>query len=149
MAFIFENRGALNFDLEFLDYGRGQLRPAKNAFSNSYNFDFENNEVREQFRPVLNLRVGGEFLITKEIFIRGGFGLLPQPFKRDIDNFSGINKTFALGLGYEKGRLNLDISLRTFNFNEDYYAFDPSQLDNLTTFSTWSNTVAFSLAYRF
>lgn len=149
MAFIFENRGALNFDLEFLDYGRGQLNAAANASINSYDFEFENNEVQAQFRPVLNLRIGGEYLITREVFIRGGFGLLPQPYQREINNFSGINKTFALGLGYEKGPLNLDMSFRSFNFNEDYYAFDPSQLDNLATFKTWSNTIVVSASYRF
>jgi len=149
MAYIFENRGALNFDLEYLNYSRGQLRQATNAFPTSYNFEFENNEVQEQFRSVLNLRVGGEILISKEIFIRGGFAMLPQPFKRDVETFSGMNKTFAVGLGYEKDRLNLDLSFRSYNFNEDYYAFDPSQIENLTTFRTWSNSVTVSLAYRF
>lgn len=149
LAFIFENRGALNFDLEFLDYGRGQLRPANNAFLGSYDFAFENEEIRTILRPTLNLRVGGELKITQEIFVRGGFGLLPQPYRRDVNNFSGLNKTFALGLGYEKDRLNLDLSFRSFNFNEDYYAFDPTQVENLATFRTWANVVTFSLAYRF
>jgi long-subunit fatty acid transport protein len=147
-AFIFENRGAVNIDLEFLDYGRGKLRPAANAFMGSYDFAFENEDIRAVLRPTLNLRVGGELKITQEIFIRGGLALLPQPFNKDISTISGLNKTFAIGLGYEKNKINLDISFRSFNFNEDYYAFDPSQLQNLTTFRTWVNVVAFSLAYR-
>jgi long-subunit fatty acid transport protein len=149
VAFIFENRGALNFDLELLDYGRGQLRPAEDAPLNSYDFSFENDQVALQFRPVLNLRIGGEYLLTRTLFIRGGFGLLPQPYEKEIKNFSGINKTFAIGLGYEKDGFNLDLSFRAFNFNEDYYAFDPSQEDNLTTFQIWSYTAALSASYRF
>lgn len=149
LAYIFDNRGAINFDLEFVNYPGGRLRADPSGMYGNYAFDFENMEIRNQYRPVLNLRVGAEYLLSQEVFLRGGFALLPQPFREDINNKSEINKTIALGIGWERKNIMIDLSYRAVNMNTDYFAFDPTQEDNRTLFTTWSHVVTFSAAFRF
>lgn len=149
MAYIFDYRGAINIDAEFVDYGRGRISQPNPATWGSYDFDFENETVDLFYRPVINLRIGGEYKLTETFFIRGGYAFLPQPFDNDIVNLSSFNQTFALGAGYEKGNLNVDIGYRFFNYNEDYYGFNPSDIDNLALFETWSNTLSASVKLRF
>lgn len=149
LAYIFDNRGAINFDVEFVNYPGARLSAAPSGLYGSYDFQFENMEIRNQYRPVLNLRVGGEYKLSNEFFLRGGFALLPQPFTREIENLSGINKTFAVGVGWERKNIMIDLSYRAVNMNTDYFAFDPSQESNRTLFTTWSNVITVSTSFRF
>ena len=149
LAYIFDNRGSINFDLEFVNYPGARLRAAPSGMYGSYAFEFENMEIRNQYRPVFNLRIGTEYLISKEIFLRGGFALLPQPFSSEIENISEINKTFAVGIGWERNNIMVDLSYRAVNINTDYFAFDPSQEANRTLFRTWSNIFTLSTSFRF
>ena len=148
LASIFDNRGAINFDLEFVDHGRGRLRPDKSGTYGNYEFEFENEQVELQFRPVLNLRVGMEYLMTKTLFLRGGYAFLPQPFSNNVNIASSANQTFAIGFGYEKNNLSIDFGYRAFKFNSDYYAFNPSDESNKVLFESWSNNITVSLALR-
>lgn len=149
LAYIFDNRGAINFDLEFVNYPGARLSADPSGLYGNYNFQFENEEVRNQYRAVFNLRIGAEYLLTKEIFLRGGFALLPQPFKKEIENKSEINKTFSAGIGWERNNFMVDLSYRAVNMNTDYFAFDPSQESNRTLFTTWSNIITVSTSFRF
>jgi hypothetical protein len=148
MAFIINKRGALNVDFEYVDHGRGRLS-ANLADPFPYSFNLENAEARIQFRPLINTRIGFEYLMTENIFVRGGYALLPQPFKRDLGNVMTPNQTFATGLGLKFNKSRLDISYRALNLRSDYYAFDPSQIENKTEFNTWINSIMFSYALRF
>lgn len=149
LAYIFDNRGAINFDLEFVNYQGATLSAATSGMYGSYAFQFENMEIKNQYRPVFNMRIGAEYLLSKEFFLRGGIALLPQPYKKDIKNLSETNKTFAFGFGWEHENVMIDFSYRAVSMNTDYFAFDPSKQANRTLFATWSNIFTLSTTFRF
>jgi hypothetical protein len=149
-AYIISLRGAINVDLEMARFGQGSLRPSRsNNLSNPYDFNFENTEVSKQYRTVLNTRVGVEYMLLRDIYLRGGFALLPQPFERDLNSNLSLSYILSGGIGYETDLIRIDLALRHLNIDSNYFAFDPGQIENRTVFSSTMNNVAFSFAYKF
>ena len=148
IAYIYDQRGAINFDVELMHYGRGRFSAEPTGFYGNYDFAFENSIISDVFRPVANLRIGGELLITKELFIRGGFAFLHNPFKRSIIDDLSANTTYALGLGWQKNRINIDLAYRYHTHFEDYYAFNIGDLANRVVFTNNSHIVTLSVNYR-
>jgi hypothetical protein len=149
-AYIINLRGAINVDFEVARFGQGSLRPSSsNNLFNPYDFSFENAEVSNQYRTVLNTRVGAEYMILRDIYLRGGLALLPQPFKRDLNSNLSMNYILSGGIGYETDLIRVDLALRHLSLDSNYFSFDPSKIENRTVFKTTVNNVTFSFAYKF
>lgn len=148
LGYIFDQRGAFNIDLEFVRFNRGRLLPDLSGEFDFYGFESENEEVSLIYRSVVNTRIGLEYLIANNTFLRGGYALHPQPFKREFRNDLSINHTFALGLGLERGNLLIDFGLRRILRNTDYFAFDPSLPENRTEFNKAINYLVASISLR-
>lgn len=150
-AYILGMRGAINIDLEMSRLPGGRLKPANTVETsiNTYNFETENEEVALQYRTILNTRVGIEYMIFTDFFLRGGFALLPQPFKKELGNISKPNMTYSAGIGWENKFVALDLSYRLLQLNSEYYAFDPSKLENRTDFKTNVNNVVLTARIKF
>ena len=147
-AYVLNYRGALNIDVEYVDFKRGRLNSSLENFE-GYNFAIENSEVQAQYRSVLNTRVGMEYMVLRDVFLRGGYAFLPQPFKSTIGNVTRVNQTVSAGVGWRVKNLNVDIAYRLANLNYDYYAFDPSQLENRTSFTSWMHHFLVSMTATF
>ena len=149
-AYILNYRGAINIDLEMVRYNAGRLRPENGAFdSQAYDFELENEEVQKQFRTVLNTRIGIEYMILKDIYLRAGYAFLPQPYQKSIGNLNKPNQTFSGGLGWNKDNISLDLSYRQVQLNSEYYAFDPSQIENRTEFSSVLHNIVLTFNLKF
>jgi long-subunit fatty acid transport protein len=147
-AIILNGRGALNLDLEYVNFGRGRLlQHREEPFI--YNFSVENSEAAFQFRPVINTRIGFEYMIARDVFFRAGYALLPQPFDKSIGNVTTPNQTFATGLGLKINKWTLDLGYRGLNVHSNYFAFDPSKPENGATFNTWFHSFVVSISSRF
>lgn len=149
-AYVLNYRGAVNVDLEMARFNAGELRPEGGAFNTQgYNFAAENEEVQNQFRTVLNTRIGFEYMILKDVFVRAGYALLPQPYKKQVGNLNMPNQTFAGGLGWKLNNINLDLSYRQLRLNSEYYAFDPSKSENRTEFTSVLHNIVFTFNLTF
>src|SRR5690554_5744532 len=124
-AYILGMRGAINVDLEMSRLPGGRLKPANTleTSANAYDFEYENNEVKAQYRTILNTRIGMEYMVLPDFFLRGGIAILPQPYKEEIGNISEPNMTYSAGLGWENQIISLDLSYRLLQIKSDYYAF--------------------------
>jgi hypothetical protein len=147
-AYIFNYQGAINIDFEYVDMKGGRLSPSMETFD-GYSFMIENNEVQTQHRSILNTRIGFEYMILRDFFIRGGYALLPQPYKKSVGNITIPNQTFAAGFGWKINNFNLDVGYRALNLNYDYYGFDPSQIENRTQFKSWMHNLIFTFSTAF
>ena len=150
-AYILGLRGAVNVDLEMSRLPGGKLKPSNQLSSSSspYTFGIENNEVEMQFRTILNTRIGIEYMIFADIFLRGGIAILPQPYKKEIGNINTPNMTYAGGIGWENKRFSIDLSYRVLSLRSDYYAFDPSKVENRTDFKTNVHNIVISAGFKF
>ncbi|PKR81032.1 hypothetical protein CW751_07670 [Brumimicrobium salinarum] len=151
-AYILGMRGAINLDLELSRLVAGKLRPANSNEYNAsqYDFKYENDAVREQYRTIVNTRLGIEYMIFSGFFVRGGIAILPQPYKnKDISSITRPNMTYAAGIGWENRLLSLNLGYRLLEMNSEYYAFDPSKVENRTVFNTNAHNLVFTASFKF
>jgi long-subunit fatty acid transport protein len=75
-TFFFEKKGFISADLEWLNYSS-----AKYSSNSYYNDDYsaDNENIKNTFKSVLNIRVGGEYRLNNFRF-RGGYSLMPDPY---------------------------------------------------------------------
>jgi hypothetical protein len=149
-AYILGMRGAVNIDLEMSRLPGGKLKPSNNleTSANAYTFDAENAEVQYQYRTILNTRIGAEYMVYTGVYIRGGLAILPQPYKKEIGNVSTPNMTYSGGLGWENKVFSIDLSYRLLTLSSDYYAFDPSKLENRANFKTNVHNVVITAGFK-
>lgn len=154
-AFVIAKKGLLSIDYEFVDYGSAKLRRG----GNGYSFTDENEEIKEAYKSVGNLRVGGELLATSNIALRAGFELYPSAYNESAFGASQPNadadmKVYSAGLGYRSGGFFFDVAYRmtdTESYNS-LYPTPPTDFYNMpaqANFKTTKNKVLFSLGFKF
>lgn len=150
-AYILGMRGAINIDVEMARLPGGKLKTYTNNELQGYlyEFDYENQEVKNQFRTIFNTRIGAEYMIFNDLYLRGGIAILPQPYKKGIGNITTPNMTYAAGIGWENRFIQIDLSYRLLTLNADYYAFDPSKIENRATFRTNVHNIVLSTGLKF
>jgi len=149
-AYVIGMRGAVNVDLEMSRLPGGRLMPASTLENtNSYTFDNQNSEVRIQYRTILNTRIGMEYMVYTDIFLRGGLAVLPQPFKKELGNLTTPNMTYSAGIGWDNKYLSIDLSYRLLQLRSEYYAFDPTKIENRTEFNINVHNVVLSARLKF
>lgn len=148
-AYILGLRGAVNVDLEMSRIPGGKLKPYTTyETTSSYNFQDKNSAVEFLYRTVLNTRIGIEYMVYNDLYLRGGLAILPQPFKKELGNSNIPNMTYSAGLGWENRYVALDLSYRILSLREDYYAFDPSKIENRTEFKTQYHNIVFTVGLK-
>ncbi|SFT37796.1 hypothetical protein SAMN05216474_0209 [Lishizhenia tianjinensis] len=147
IAYVFNMKGSINVDVEHVAYNTARLKSM--AFNElSYDFALENQEVRNQYRNVLNLRIGGELSIGGTFFVRGGYAFLPSPYKKDIStNFA--TQLITTGIGKKWRNSQFDIAYKNKIFDQEYYMVNPAYGDVGTTIATASNSVIVSYTLTF
>jgi hypothetical protein len=126
VAYVFGTSGALNIDVEYMDYKWANLKNAKELAASSYNFKYQNEEAELMLRPVFNVRVGGEINFHSQYFLRGGFAYYPQPYKTDFADGTSGSINYSLGGGIKFGGSSLDLAYKIQSRKYNYYAFDAS-----------------------
>ncbi|MGN0004342.1 MAG: hypothetical protein ACI35V_13000 [Sphingobacterium composti] len=126
----FFNRGLLSAEMEYLTYNT--IRYSNPSRFSSY--QGINNTLKDELKGAINVRVGGEYLLTNTISGRAGFNYLGNPYKySEESNMSG-----SVGLGFKlSNSIYADIALvhqvNTFsvspyklsNFWHDSGSFEP------------------------
>jgi len=151
IAYILGMRGAINVDLELSRLPGGKLRPSNSLENpnNAYQFEIENKEVKNQFRTVLNTRIGIEYMIVRDFYLRGGIAILPQPYKKGVVDETTVNQTYSAGIGWENKYFSIDLSYRLMRRYSEYYAFDPSKLENRATFRVDQHNIVLTGRIKF
>jgi len=123
-ALQFGKKGLLSFDYEYVDYSKMKLRSG----GDGYGFSSENTDITTIYRPVTNLRFGGEFKPTQALSFRAGYELFGNPYHSFINNVSQPNKDFNCssvnaGIGFRVDNVSLDLSYSLTN-RTDYNYMD-------------------------
>lgn len=126
-AYVFGTRGAINVDVERINYTRANLKASNDyAFSN-VDYSAQNRDADTSFRSVFNLRIGGELVFQSKYFVRGGFGLYPHAFRNDLAADSRGVTTYSVGGGIKFKRSTFDVAYRLTNRSFQYYAYFGSE----------------------
>lgn len=129
IGFVSKRIGAINADFEFVNYPGNKLKSTK-SFSydpEPNNYSYQNDEIKNLLRPVVNIRLGGEIVIATNYFIRLGFAHYPQPYKKAYSGSYQATSVYSAGLGIRiKKRFNFDLTYKLQNNNFDYIAYEGS-----------------------
>lgn len=149
-AYVFGMRGAVNVDVEWVNLPAGKLKPSRDdiATGNPYMFTAENEAVKADYHSIFNTRIGVEYMLFRNFFVRGGIAILQQPFKKSMQRVETPNMTYAGGIGWQNDFISINVSYRLLQLKYDYYAFDPSKIENRTQFETNVHNIVLSLGYK-
>ena len=121
-AFVIAKKGLISVDYEYLDYGEAKLSRG----GDGYGFYDENMDIQEAYKSGGTLRVGGEFLLTNAISLRGGYELHESAYNSNAFGASQPNSdldmnVYSAGFGYKFRYFFLDFAYRYYS--TDRYDF--------------------------
>jgi len=154
-ALVLGKRGLVSADYELVDYSIAKLRNG----GDGENFIDQNNDISEIYKPVGNFRLGGEYRVTDNLALRGGYEIYPSAFNENAFGTSqpnaGQNFTvLSAGLGYSTGSFFFDAAYRLSSFTE-FNTLYPSPLTKnypepeMAESSFKQGKILFTLGFRF
>ena len=144
VAWVAGTRGCLNLDVELIDYRIAHVKTTKDRSYLPYNYEIENDYARSIFRPALNLRLGGEYILASTIYLRGGLAYYGKAFDEAvlIENFGDVMITNGAGLRTKK--FYIDIALKLRFTEKNYYAF----VQSITNVKTISGSICLTTGFN-
>ena len=138
-AYIFGITGLISIDYTYKDYGSISY----NSYDNDTYFNAINTSIEDSFEGVNSLRIGGEYRVNN-YSLRGGIRYENSPSKKDtsIGNLRG----FSLGLGYNLGNYNLNISYIRAEQDRKQQFYSEAITDTATITTVTSN-IALTLGF--
>lgn len=154
-AYIIGKKGLISADYELVDYSIAKLRNG----GDGENFVDQNNDISEIYKPVGNLRLGGEFRVSDSFALRAGYELYPSAYNDNAFGTSqpnaGQNYTvLSAGLGYTTGSFFFDAAYRHAAYTV-YNTLYPSPLTTdypepeMAESTFKQGKVIFTLGFRF
>lgn len=114
-VFVGKN-GFLSADLEVVDYANAELQ------SNDFSPLTANQEIFDNFRSIINYRIGGEYRLDN-IRFRGGYSFNPDPRIGGRNN----RKFTTFGVGYKTSDFFLDLAVVNAKSKPNYSPYELSQ----------------------
>jgi long-subunit fatty acid transport protein len=154
-AYIIGKAGLISVDYEYVDYSTIKLRDG----GDGYDFYDENQEIKEVYKAVGNLRVGAEYRLNNFFSLRGGYEYLPSPYEKyafDMEQFNGNEdtQTYSVGFGIKSGGVFFDLAYKHIantNYLELYQVPSGVQTGTSPTakLDYQTDNVTFTLGFRF
>jgi len=147
--------GIVAADLEYIDYGSMRLRERDDISD----FSEDNIAIRDAYRSVLNLKLGGEARFDK-LFVRMGGGIYPSPYSSwELNKDAGHGEVTA-GIGYRSSSFFFDLGFSALFHKEKYYLYsateynpdplaEPVFVDHIADLNQHKYRFVASLGFRF
>lgn len=133
-------------DFEYANYNMAKLKSTKDITYEPYNYETENKEAKERLTHALNVRLGAEYNINQQIFVRAGFSFYGNAYKKSENVDVKPDLSFSGGLGYKFERFSIDLAYVNRLTNRTYYPFYSSNSANVRASS---NQVIVTGSFRF
>lgn len=138
-SFVFGQSGLISFDYTWTDYSQME-------FSTDGDDQFRiqmNTAIRQKFKPVSTLRIGGEY--AYKIFrVRAGYSLSGSPYKdAALSDFK--RQSITSGVGIRDNKIFVDIA---FVHHTDKNQYTPYDTAPIVSVATKANNVLFTLGFR-
>ena len=132
LAFVFENHGSISFDYSTKNYGNTKFKPTSDSY-----FAVQNSIISEKLTTAATYKFGGEYIHNRFSF-RGGYRFEESPYKdKTIDDLTG----YSVGIGYNFGKMKLDITYDEAKQNMNYQLFDAGFTDSANIDAKKSNVI--------
>lgn len=140
-SFLINKRAFIGLEYEFQDYRMA------NMYSDNYDYTWENDNIREKYKPSHTLRVGGELNITQVFAIRAGYRLKTSPYKFTSSEYDNTTHYISAGLGFKSEHFYGDLAY-VYRINKDsYWLYDPAGTPGL--YGTKAHSVIATVGFKF
>ncbi len=142
-AYVIGKSGLISVDYEIVNYATAKL---KNG-SDGYNYIPENDAIKNGYKTVGNLHLGGEYRVNNFFSLRAGFENFPSMYKSST--FNSSYSTVSGGFGFRQGNFFLDAAVKRI-MSQEYLKFypDPSATE-MVKYNSTQNNVILTLGYKF
>lgn len=127
-AVVLAKKGLLSLDYEYINYGKSRLKDQNSGDE----FIYQNSDITELFKPVGNIRLGGEYRLTDHFAARAGFEHYPSAYNSTAFNANQPNAgnnydVYSAGFGFKSGSFFMDAAYR-YTVTSDHNLLYPSPL---------------------
>ncbi|RMA56816.1 outer membrane protein transport protein (OMPP1/FadL/TodX) [Ulvibacter antarcticus] len=144
-SYIFGTQGLISFDYSYKDYSAINFETGYNSFTDSSYFNDLNDAIENSLNGVSTFRLGGEYRINN-LSLRGGLRYEESPYQNEIT--VGDLSGFSLGMGYNFGNYNFDISYARAEQDRKQRLYDIG-LTNEASINTITTNIALSVGFKF
>ncbi len=123
IAYLAGSNGAVNIDYEYADMRTMRFRTA-NQLEDLYDFQVENDAIRERFRAVHTLRVGTEWRLG-DWYYRAGWSMTPDAHDKSDALYGQPLKTYAMGIGYRSEHITVDLGANYSTQQSAFFQYAP------------------------
>lgn len=159
-AYTIGEKALISLDYELVNYGMAKFRDAGD------NFDYtgHNSDINNVFKSTSNIRLGGEYRVTPNVSVRGGYNLMGNPWNNtytyndgsssELLNSKDTYSSYSGGIGYRQNNFYVDFSYRLYQakyahkVHEIYYT-NPSDGDATATLNETDHQATITLGFRF
>ena len=128
-AIVVAKSGMISVDVERVSYTNASLN--LHPFSgDSYNYTAENATIQTNYRAVNNIRIGGEYRISKPWMLRAGYALYQNPYDITVVATQEPRISYSGGFGYRTKDFYADVAYKVTKWTEDYYMYNPALVSN-------------------
>ena len=118
-AFIIGKMGLITAEVEFQDYASTEFNFNETTDEADLAYEAElNNQIKENFKSAVKLRLGGEFAY-KKLRLRAGYGLIGSPYVEGDSFYS----SYSAGIGLRQRSFYMDLGYRRSVFGETYVPY--------------------------
>ena len=139
LAYVFGTKGLISFDYSRKDHSKTKFKPTSDRYFNQQNTIIEN-----ALTAASTYKIGGEYKL-KQFSFRGGYRIEESPYvdKNNIGDLTG----YSLGLGYNFGNTNLDVSYSRSQQDINYQLYNTG-LTNAATIDNSNSNITLTLGFK-
>jgi hypothetical protein len=135
--------GVISVDYEYIDYTTMRLRETDGG----YDFDNENQVIRNVYRQTGNLKAGAEIKLGT-FMLRGGYALYGSPFASGQMNEDAGYETYSAGFGFRDRNFYMDLGYVMTMQDRNYLLYDYAGMQPALGQST-NNRFLVTVGFRF
>lgn len=139
LAYVFGTKGLISFDYSRKDHSKTKFKPTSDRYFNQQNIIIEN-----ALTAASTYKIGAEYKL-KQFSFRGGYRIKESPYvdKNTIGDLTG----YSLGLGYNFGNTNLDVSYSRSQQDINYQLYNTG-LTNAATIDNSNSNITLTLGFK-
>ncbi|MFA9390625.1 MAG: OmpP1/FadL family transporter [Prolixibacteraceae bacterium] len=159
-AYTIGDVALLSIDYELVNYSRAKFRDS----GDNYDYSDQNSDIYNTLKSTGNIRIGGEYRLTPNFSLRGGYNLFGNPWKSsytftdgtssDILNKNDTYSSYSAGAGYRVNNFYVDFAYRlsTLNYSHqvhEVYYTNPSEVNPIAKINEVNNQATLTFGFRF
>ena len=147
-GYIIKKKASIGIEVEYIDYTGSKLKSIK--FGDApYSFIAENNQIKNLYRPRINVKLGGEYRVNPTLYLRGGYAYYSAPYSSQSKVNTTANQFITGGFGLNFGAYYFDFALASRNVTYDYFAYNPDLKGSKARFNEMNFNFSASIGFRF